>query len=332
MICRSATVDHCSQSLPRTFRLDSQPSPSPSFAQSLQNRITFFSLNPMNPSLMLIRQDSLGTELNSSQGIQKDVHLAAKNLPFLMEVGSSMDLRQLRLMVSLVYDSPSMDFQPVVVKAEPLTHKIFVSQTGSGNRATIEARIQVLTSQHEDSLFRVKVSVHDPVSPVVWDLFSDPIRVLSKPSQVEKYKAKLTQAPIIKPRARALSPPKSSPPTSPDQPKTPDNLVLEALARLEEQQRQQQRTIDLLLIRQPVAVPDPAQSNFEAAFHQLLHAFSQIPKDERSPKVRRLLTTETDCPVRREFVDTFGHELRSLSPSQEDPWTNLCSEFPEFLS
>jgi len=143
--------------------------------------------------LVLLRQDSLGKEHFSKNEVQKITHVVCKNIAFAVDIGFEgyINLHKLRFQAVLLYDSDSgQDFKPVdFVKNSPLTYHVFVSERG--DRATIELKISVLSSQHEDSLFRVFLSATDPavdLPPTQLQIITDPIKVVSKPSLVGKSK------------------------------------------------------------------------------------------------------------------------------------------------
>src|SRR5690349_1442868 len=68
-----------------------------------------------NPDFVVIRQDSLAKEMFSRNDVMKTVHVVSKNLPFVIQVGSSsLDLHNARLYARLLYDSDhDMNFKEV---------------------------------------------------------------------------------------------------------------------------------------------------------------------------------------------------------------------------
>jgi len=117
-------------------------------------------------------------------GVLKDVHVVTKTLPFTIEVSFPLSLHQCKLEASLYYD---YEIPKLVTSAisDPMLAKIYVNETG--NRATIECRLQVLTSQHNEALFKVKVVASSLMEPdTIFELFSSPIWVVSKTSQASK--------------------------------------------------------------------------------------------------------------------------------------------------
>jgi len=70
------------------------------------------------------------------------------------------------------------------VKNEPLEYKINLFD--SGTKAVVEIKIKVLTSQHEDMLFRVQLCAVDPVTLLPLEAVTKPIKVISKLTHVKK--------------------------------------------------------------------------------------------------------------------------------------------------
>jgi len=118
--------------------------------------------------------------------------------------------------------------KPIEFKVSTLTSRNHKTMT-TDNLLNFELRIKVLTSQHENSFFRVKIVVLDPSSglPLHPSLFvlSEPIKVISKLEQMKK------KLPNSKKR-------------------TINDELDDALARLEEQTREQQALINSLLEKQ----------------------------------------------------------------------------------
>ncbi len=105
------------------------------------------------------------------------MHVVSKNLPFLIELGSTtINFQKARISARLHYDHVGDDQPKEVdyVKQPPMTYKTFVNDVGS--RATVEIRILVLSSQHEDSNFVVKISVVDGNTNVGGEVLSEAMR------------------------------------------------------------------------------------------------------------------------------------------------------------
>lgn len=155
--------------------------------------------------------------------------MVVKNTPFtitLQLMDPSLKFTQVTADVQLVYDCPTLkevDF----VKLKPMDFKLKPNE--EGDQLIAEIRIKVLTSQLEDMFFRVRMALLDPrnnqeISPAL-TVLSDPIRVVSKPDQVKKK---------IKKRKRA-----------------PTDNLMDTLARIEVQQKEQQRLLKRLCVGAP---------------------------------------------------------------------------------
>jgi len=306
----------------------------------------------------ILRQESLAKEKFSRDAIQKEVCVVAKGLAFSIDVTSSnIDFHNARLFGKLYYDSDDEDFKPIELpKSDPLTYKVFIATTG--DRATIECRIYVLTSQHENALFRVKIGAHVGAQTV--ELFSEPIRVLSKPSQIQKEKRKRAGTVTTAPETPMIP---STPliPSTPAPPKKTavfDSAVLDALHRMEQQQREQKQLIEQLLysktgveVAPPVApsTPTDADDSFENAFVKFLNAWNAVPVGDRPSKMRKVLTTAPDhtttvsnfvqvCSTPEsgivtkplalsQLLEDFTAPIEPITSKEEETWDSLYAGY-----
>jgi len=126
-------------------------------------------------------QISIGSErMCFSNGVQKDVHFVAKTLPFTMECSFPFPLVDCKFVVGLYYDSDDQVIRTPVItpNGKPLETKIFVNPNGT--RVSVECRFNVLTSQHSEALFRVKVVASLASSPATsMEVTSSPIWIVS---------------------------------------------------------------------------------------------------------------------------------------------------------
>jgi hypothetical protein len=92
------------------------------------------------------------------------IFVVIKNSPFYFQLGTStgkVDFNQIAFEATLVYDCDgfkAVDF----VKNKPFDFKSNAGE--NGQILDVEIRIKVLTSQHEDMLFRVKIAGYHPLS------------------------------------------------------------------------------------------------------------------------------------------------------------------------
>jgi hypothetical protein len=276
-------------------------------------------------------QESLLAEKFSKNGKAMDLHIVAKNIAFVVHIAASFDLTDSPPSAKLIYDFDRVDDQKEVeaLKSIPLEHTAHVDE--SGLKAAVEAKISVLSSQHEGAYFRIKFTVVDPISQETLEAYTQPIKVISKRNQVKKI-IERKQPKIVE----SLSPSPSTPilPSPLKRPATDSNIT-ETLARLEEQQKEQKKMLEQLLsqrqelnpIKNRVTIPDPDDMDFEAAFSTFLNYYSKIPQEERANKIRRVLKKSGDNAVENlaEFVGLYsGGSSTQLSPSSDG--TSNCTD------
>jgi len=162
-------------------------------------------------ALELRSQQSLAQERFASNGVQKIVHVVVKNQPFQLELGFAasrlgslpLDFNHVTINAELVYDNEDLhrvDF----VKKKPIEFKAHIADPP--DRMTIDMRMKVLSSQLEDMHFRLRLSGHDtfskqPIEQLV--VYSEPIKVVSKPEQVHKIQMPTAPRPSRKRKAPA---------------------------------------------------------------------------------------------------------------------------------
>jgi len=237
----------------------------------------------------ILKQDALAREKSSRNGIQKDVSVVAKGLAFMIDLttNTSMNFHNCRVWAKLFYDSDDEEYKPCELpKSDPLTYKVFIS--ACGDRASVECRIYVLTSQHENALFRVKLGVE--YGAQVMELVSEPIRVLSKPSQIQKEKRKRAGSVCIAPDTPIPSTPIAS--TCPKKITGLELSMMETLQRLEETQKEQKVLIEKLVRSQKLDNEDDGE--FESAFSKFLCAWNKLPTEERPNKMRKVISSAPD--------------------------------------
>lgn len=275
--------------------------------------------------LSILRQHSLEVDSFVENGRQKSVHYVIKNSAFVLEVvlrkidrngstknptDSELDFRKITLEASLLYDCE--EDKPVMkVRSRPLTTRGQVSPT-TPTACKLETTIEVLSSQHEDMNFKIKLFAVDSgtgkrlehIAPV----YSAPIQVISKPEV------------LVKKRQRSKKAPRKQ---------TKQDQILEILSRMEAKQVSQQSQIDNLIANQNqmghvTSRPTPTfhdTKNFnysvhspgihssvgskrpfssisnqnhdqvpslESAYFQFLSAYNHVKRHERPTKLRKL--------------------------------------------
>jgi len=184
------------------------------------------------PRLFLLSQTGQEEKLFCEDGSQRSFHNVAKNGIFSLVIAQTTNnppgtplikFSNLVIVCTLVYDQNRE--KPVeAISQKPMEYKLTSLQGGTELR--IDARIKVLSSQYEGSLFCVNVQMYDKDRNAIPDLcvYSNPIRVRSK---------------ILKPGAAAAATPYGnvldSPPTSVHSPRkrpVPNALVMPSSKRM----------------------------------------------------------------------------------------------------
>ena len=116
-------------------------------------------INTSGVRINLLKQTSLCEEVYTKNGSQRPLHIVVKNSPFSLNFGvtssnqEEIDLHKFSLEVALVYEDAEKEVD--FIKTKPIQVKSTINP--GGNKLTLEVRIKVLTSQLEDSLFKVAV-------------------------------------------------------------------------------------------------------------------------------------------------------------------------------
>jgi len=196
----------------------------------------------------------------------------------------------LRITAKLFYDNnTNEDFKPVeYLKQEPMTYKVFITN----DKVTLEFRVLCLSSQHEDSCFRIKISVASADIAVPLEVTSDPIRIVSKASQAQKEKRiASTKVPNVTEPESPSSSTKLSGNKRSASSSCSNDIVQETLLRLEQQQQEQRIMIEQILATQQrgTIIPKQEPEDFESAFTNFLKAYRNLPCEDRPNKIRKVV-------------------------------------------
>jgi len=273
-------------------------------------------------------------------GVEKTVHVVVKGSPFYFTIGSvdpnfRVDFSQIAFEASLVYDCPG-DKEVDFVRAKPLEFK--PTATNGGHNLETEIRIKILSSQHEDMSFRVKIRGTNPITkedmPGV-SILTPPIKVISKPEQIKK--------------------------REPSRKRTMTETLLDTISRIEKVQEEQAHLIEQIIsqkqreqerndegsmmnaiplennphhhtwtrIYSDIPVMDnsvnnnnavqplqPANVSFEDAFNNLIKTFQGLEGAEKTETVKQLLA-ESSIPKISEMLDLFWSEGLQKEPPAE---------------
>jgi len=236
---------------------------------------------------------------------------------FAVSKNCEIDLNHVAFDAALLYDTEGekgVDF----VKVKPIEFKCAPNETG--DQVAMELRIKVLTSQHEDMFFKVRIQGLDPVTKQEipnLKAITSPIKVISKPEQLKKRQ-----------------------PPPPSKKRTVNDMVVEAITRIEKQQIEQSMILEKLYDCMPQSSSSSVSnsmkhtdiassastaweylaplgrarpkepSDFESNLVSLLKTFSSTDPDHRAEKVRRVVrnfsVAENECLS--ELVDMLSTE------------------------
>ena len=193
-----------------------------------------------------------------------------KNQPFSAEFAMEgsfnhyeVDFHRWRLRCTLLYDcTPEREVQ--CVKSNPVIWTTNVNETGE--QATMNIRLQILSSQHEDMHFRIKFLATPPSTHSIYyplEVISPPIRVVSKQQQLRPLG---TNPPPAKTRKRPRT-------TTPPVPNTTSSSRNKR-GRIEKPET-------------------PSASEFLVHLNGMIAAFNRIPQTERHTQLKEVL--QGDC-------------------------------------
>lgn len=247
-------------------------------------------LKVVEGKLSVVKQTCLAEENYTVNGKQKNVHVVIKNQPFFVELAvcgnlSSTDrlsFRHLTIEANLLYDTPDNSIKEVGwIKVKPLEYQGHMDEHDD-LKFKLEVYIKILSSQHEDSLFKLLLRAKDAKTGKLipgLEVTSKEMLVISKPEVLRK-----KNEPRTKKRTR-------------------DDVLLEALSRIESKLEQQQQAIqqlqkerrsesDALTAPKSESMqvePIPSKTDLESSVVQFMNAFHALDHDERPEKVRKVL-------------------------------------------
>lgn len=156
----------------------------------------FASVALSSSCLELVTQTSLQEEKVTRSGKTHSIHVVVKNSPFHIVLGvtnGQTNFNHLAFDMKLLYDMSAEKEVPFVT-TKPVDYKPYINDVG--DRLTLDIKIKVLSSHHEDNFFRLKILVWDPTQAGANPAFvySHPIKVISKPMKQRKPRASSTTA------------------------------------------------------------------------------------------------------------------------------------------
>ena len=128
-------------------------------------------------------------ELN---GELKEVHVVIKQSSFIIILSNDkISLKDCTIDCTLVYDNDSTN-EVHYINQKPIS---FTTQVTNQHRVTCDIKIGVLSSQHEDMLFKILFRVMNDQGKLIGQLYSYPIRVISKADSKKKTTTKPPKQP-----------------------------------------------------------------------------------------------------------------------------------------
>lgn len=270
-------------------------------------------------------------------------YVVVKNTPFLVNISGKepTNFRKTKITASLAYDCEPRR-EVTLIRSSPLEYVTHLSS--NGELITIEARIHVLTSQNENSLFRVCIKLNDD------ELITEPLKVISKADNIKKPKDKQACTAAKKKRSS-------------------DDAFGDTLQRIEQQQQEQKNLIDMLYqqnqllmtqiqnshtcsvpsspqhsVPSPISVPSPqhpssapssddtfalsTESNIHEctrAFRHFLHCYKNISCEERPSKVR--LLSDLASPDDQDTLTCFMKNLLDAQTADALSFSSMDSLF-----
>jgi len=243
-------------------------------------------------------------------GRRKKVHIVVKNTPFQillalsgnMFADSIIDFNLLTLEANLLYDSP--DEKAVgFINTIPLDYSARVD-SADPTKCVVDVTIKILSSQHEDSLFKLRIRAMEPQSKYVFsEVVSSPIQVISKPEVIKKKN---------QPRGKK---------------RTRDEKIFDVLSRIESRIENQQKSLDDLHIKEPAISQtgtNSAEDELDLALKKLISALENIQPQERSAIIRQVF-----CRNSHDFCSRITESASLLLTENPFYTSSGVSEVPQ---
>jgi len=264
--------------------------------------MTNLAFPPMTPQLVILSQKTHSEESVSKNGIQRTVHVVVKNSPFHIILGMAgtstfqIDFNRIAFDANLVYDcdgGKEVDY----VQKKPVQYKFTPIENGA--QLDCEFRINILTSHHEDMLFKVKIQGFNPLTKEEINglaLLTFPIKVISKPEHLKK--------------------------RQPSKKRTLTDMLVETVSRIEKKQEEQQRLLEKMFSQQ-ATVPSATAAALEkrqktidqsiaAAMSQTQSYWEQLPAAESATSSSSTSSKDGKKEV-PDFEDAFGYLVKSYN-------------------
>ncbi|KAL7718072.1 Transcriptional regulator cudA [Entamoeba marina] len=233
-------------------------------------------------------------ERSDNEGGSKEVHVVIKQSSFIVVLtAESMNLEGCSVDCTLAYDNETL--APVhYINQKPLAYSI---QTTSSTIITCDIRILVLSSQHEDMLFKVIFNVLNPSNETIATLYSFPIRVISKADGKKKTTAKPPRMPASVKQENNNSKQKLVQPHSqniPSYPNTANDHLSYPINTTQSTDQNDESILSTLQYQQSILRDLTQQTNANPLSGPLLgmiNSYQQLPQNQRIPQLLRIVTS-----------------------------------------
>jgi len=287
------------------------------------------------PAFVLLKQTGKEEKLFCDDGSQRSYHNVAKNGLFSLVIGrtssntpSSIDFSNLGVVCTLVYDQNRT--KPVeIISQKPMEYKII--PLPSKNEIRVDARIKVLSSQFEGSLFCIVIQIVDRNKNVIpsLSLYSHPIRVRSKLKSISSTSSSSSSSSSSFSQKRALMQSLGMPPLKRGRQQSADSSfsvkpevceeeeydvgddasslrILQALERIEARQLEQQDLLEQLSLGKKLP-PESSQPSLSDRTSSCGSPEDSVPNDSCTE-----IKTELNCfqpmnQVQPSFAEQFLH-------------------------
>ncbi|KAL7717769.1 Transcriptional regulator cudA [Entamoeba marina] len=243
-------------------------------------------------------------------GSTKTVGVVVKQSSFLVVIVShTVSLDDCSVDCSLLYDNATLS-QVHFINQKPIT---FSSQISGNNSMNVELRILVLSSQHEDMLFRVKFELYNKLKEKITTLYSEPLRVISKADSGKKKNKTVKKSAPLTPTAIL---PQQNKPIRPTLAQRKENVPPQQTSK--EITDLDKEGITLILQYQQSILRELSQQNSSNPLTQpltgMLNAYLSLPQTQRIPQLLRFVSTLSpqESAVVSELIEVYSLSLNTL--------------------
>ena len=275
--------------------------------------------------ICITKQDSLESHPFCDNGLKKTLHYVLKNNPFeIMLESQGIDISSYNLQATLLYDNFEDKSVSWVPGKEPFTYR---GTKIDSSKIKLDVSIAVLSSQHQDSNFKLKIELLDSLSKPLpgYTIYSDCIQVISKLAVLNNKK---NQTGSKKRKNNSTS---SS--TSVIQKLT---CLDEKLDRILKEINTDNASVSLKKRFRPLEFdfpPRTCQPSFETAYFDLCNAFVMLPEQQRAAKIRKCL--QNDPVMFAQLASAFTQVQQNMdhnSSIEAVPQQSVAAEPPTTVS